>query len=34
MAEMLSDNIEVERRRTLAESEGTPSPRSVGFLTC
>ena len=34
MAEMLSDNMEVERWRALAESEGTPSPRSVGFLTC
>ena len=30
MAEMLSDNMEVERQRALAESEGTPSPRSVG----
>ena len=30
MAEMLSNNMEVERWRALAESEGTPSPRSVG----
>ena len=27
---MLSNNMEVERRRTLAKSEGTPSLRSVG----
>ena len=30
MAEMLSDNMEEEHRRALAESEGGPSPRSIG----
>ena len=30
MAKMLSNNMEVEWRRALAESEGTFSPRSVG----
>ena len=30
MAEMLSDNMEVERRRALAESEGGPSSKSTG----
>ena len=32
MAEMLSNNMEVERQRALAESEGFPSPRSVGRI--
>ena len=30
MAEMLSDNMQVECRQALAESEGSPSPRSMG----